>query len=134
MDGAGGEEVVRPWMRASEILEASIDEDALLTAYFAVKGDEAAARQSITLDARQNSTVATVSLDPGLMADLADASWRLAALAGWAMETFDTAVLACGAELDLHEVGHEANPCHIEARLSSDSRCRYVMTARRLGR
>jgi hypothetical protein len=132
IDGRTGADTVLPWDAAAKLVEAPIDAGALLVVYFAIGGNVAVGRQSVTLDTRQDSSVVTLSLDPRLVnGEGAPVSAVLADVAGWAMETFDAAAVACGPELDLYEVGDEQNLRRIEERLSSDWRCWLSMSTHR---
>jgi hypothetical protein len=124
IDGRTGADTVLPWDASAKLVEASIDAGALLVAYFTIAGNDAAGRQSVTLDTWHNSTVVTLSLEPRVVSgDGALVAVILADLAGWAAASFETAVLACGPELDLYEVGDEQDVRRIEERLASDWRC-----------
>jgi hypothetical protein len=125
IDGQTGMDNAQPWGTAAQLLDAPIDSDALLVAYFTVAGG----RQSVTIDTRRASSVVTVSLDrqlvnPGGVHTLT----MLTNLASWAAETFDAAALACGPELDLYEVNDEADVRRIEEKLASDWRCWLSMS------
>lgn len=124
VDGCTSVDTVLPWDASAKLVATSIDADTLLIAYFAIAGNDAAGRQSVTLDTRHGASVVTLSLEPRLVGgDEAPASMRLADLAGWAAEVFDAAALACGPELDLYEVGDERDVRRVEERLASDWRC-----------
>jgi hypothetical protein len=132
IDGQTGADTVAPWGASTKLIESPIDAGALLVAYFATAGNDAAGRQSVTLDTRQGSSVVTLSLDPRLVGnDGLSASSVLTGLAGWAMEAFDAAALACGPELDLYEVGDEQDLRRVGERLSSDWRCWFSVSTHR---
>jgi hypothetical protein len=140
IDGRTGADTVLPWESSAKLVEAPLDSGALLVTYFVAGGNDAAGRQSMTLDTRQNESVITLSLHPRLVAAEAQvkgassATWILAELAGWAMAVFQHAALACGPELDLYEVGEERDLRRIEASLSSDWRCWLSMSVHRFSK
>ncbi|GAB7126930.1 hypothetical protein JCM19000A_14370 [Silvimonas sp. JCM 19000] len=138
IDGRTGAATVLPWDSSAQLVEAPLESGALLFTYFVVGGNDAAGRQSVSLDSRQNESVITLSLHPRLVSAEAQeawsASWVLAQLAGWAMETFEHAALACGPELDLYELGEERDLRRIEERLSSDQRCWLSMSVHRFSK
>lgn len=135
IDGRTGADTLLPWDASARLVEAPIDAGALLVAYFAIAGNDAAGRQSVTIDTRQGSSVVTLSLQPRLVsAEGVPVSAMLADLVGWAIETFEATALACGPELDLYEVGDEQDLRRIEERLSSDWRCWLAMSTHRFPR
>jgi hypothetical protein len=135
IDGRTGADTVLPWDASAKLVDASVDAGAVLVVYFAIAGNDAAGRQSVTLDTRQGSSVVTLSLEPRLVhGDGVPVSAMLAHLASWAAEIFEAAALACGPELDLYEVGDEQNVRRIEERLASDWRCWLSMSLHRFSK
>jgi len=138
IDGRTGADVVLPWESSAKLVDASLDAGALLVTYFAGGGNDVMARQSVTFDTRQNKSVITLSLQPWHMGggalEASSPSWILAELAGWAVEVFEHAALACGPELDLYEVGEERDLRRIEERLSADWRCWLSMSVHRFSK
>ena len=138
LDGRTGTDAVSPWESSAKLVDAPLDAGASLVIYFTGGGNDVVTRQSVTFDTRQNESIVTLSLHPQLLGGKAraasSASQVLAELAGWAMEVFEHAALACGPELDLYEVGEERDLRRIEERLSSDWRCWLSMSVHRFSK
>ncbi|WP_416762423.1 hypothetical protein ACNI65_08675 [Roseateles sp. So40a] len=118
------------WEQAQDLVAAPITPHSLLVAYFSM-ASSAGARQSISIDARSQASVISVSLDAAWLGDAGLATQAMLRLAAWASGVFDTAVLACGPELDLHEAQNAEGLPAIEAALASDWRCWAAMSIRR---
>jgi hypothetical protein len=135
LDTRSGDEVVLPWDESALLVERALDEGGLLVVYFIIDGGHTAVRQSLTIEKRHGSSVVTLSLEDGLVRSSTDRLFAaLSALASWAAETFGSAVMACGPELDLYEVGDELDLLRTEALLASDWRCWVSMGTHRLSR
>ncbi len=118
------------WEQAEDLVAAPITPHSLLVAYFSM-ASSAEARQSISIDARSQASVISISLDAAWLGDASLATQAMLRLAAWASSVFDTAVLACGPELDLHDAQDAEGLPAIEAALASDWRCWACMSVRR---
>jgi hypothetical protein len=132
MKVATNETETKPWNESAQLLGLPIDEETLLITYFDIAGHEATVHQSVTLETRQNCGVVTLSLHPRLVEGSgSSASKILAGMAGWAMDAFDAAALACGPELDLSEIGDDMDVQKIEQRFASVGNCWITMSVHR---
>ena len=112
------------WPDSAALLNEPLTEAELLFVYFVLSNSGHYGRQSLSLTLHNSHHAVTLSLEQKLARQESDTvADILGDLTGIACTVFDTSVLVCGPELDLHGVENELDMLNIEKVLVKDLRC-----------